>query len=121
MTVLEKRPEKRIVLLDTRCTDQKGEEVLTGTATVIAPDRSIEWPLTRIPDVSLRRHDRYESFVARAKALPMARTAIVHPCSPGAIQAAIEARDNGLLDPLLIGPEARYGRPWRPPRSHSTA
>ena len=107
VTVLEKRPEKRVVLLDTRCTDQKGEEVLTGTATVIAPDRSIEWPLTRMPDVSLRRHDRYESFVARAKALPMARAAIVHPCSPGAIQAAIEARDDGLLDPLLIGPEAR--------------
>lgn len=107
VTVLEKRPEKRIVLLDTRCTNQKGEEVLAGTATVIAPDRSIEWPLTRMPDVSLRRHDRYESFVARARALPMARAAIVHPCSPAAIQAAIEARDEGLLDPLLIGPEAK--------------
>jgi len=33
------------------------------------------------------------------------RTAIVHPCSVEAIQAAIEARDEGLLDPVLIGPE----------------
>lgn len=105
--VKEKRPEKRIVLLDTVCTNQKGEEVLTGAATVIAPERTVEWPRARLPEVSLRRHDRYDSFVAKAKALPSARAAIVHPCLPSAILAAIEARDEGLLEPLLIGPEAK--------------
>lgn len=38
---LGQRPEKRIVLLDSRCTNQKGEEVLTGIATVIAPVQTI--------------------------------------------------------------------------------
>ncbi len=107
VTVKEKRPGKRIVLLDTVCTNQKGEEILTGAATVIAPDRTVEWQRMRLPDVSLRRHDRYDSFVAKAKALPSARAAIVHPCSPAAIQAAIETRDEGLLEPLLIGPEVK--------------
>jgi phosphate acetyltransferase len=37
----------------------------------------------------------------------MVNTAIVHPCSPDAILAAIEIRDQGLLDPLLIGPEEK--------------
>ena len=106
-TVLEKRAEKRIVLLDTRCTNQKGEEVLTGTATVIAPEASINWSQTRLPDVTLRHHDRYESFVQQARDLPPLRTAIVHPCSPEALKAAIEVRDEGLLDPLLVGPEAK--------------
>jgi phosphate acetyltransferase len=107
VTVQEKRPEKRIVLLDTRGSNQRGEEVLTGTATVIAPDHSIEWPRTKLPDVSLRRHDRYDSFVEEARGLPLIRAAIVHPCSPEAILAAVEIRDAGLLEPLLIGPEAK--------------
>jgi len=32
VTVKEKRADKRIVLLDTRCTNQRGETVLTGMA-----------------------------------------------------------------------------------------
>lgn len=46
VTVREKRPEKRVVVLDTRGANQHGEEVLNGSATVIAPDRAIEWPRT---------------------------------------------------------------------------
>ncbi|PZU91219.1 MAG: enoyl-CoA hydratase [Chelatococcus sp.] len=107
VTVREKRPEKRIVLLDTLCTNQRGEEVLTGTATVIAPARTVEWPQAALPEVALKRHDRYERFVKQAKALPALRVAIVHPCSPEAILAAVEIRDEGLLEPLLVGPEAK--------------
>lgn len=52
-------------------------------------------------------HDRYEAFIRDAQRRPALRTAIVHPCSPEAIQAAVEARDENLLDPVLIGPEAK--------------
>lgn len=107
VTVREKRPEKRIVLLDTRCANQRGDEVLSGTATVIAPERRIAWPRTRLPEVSLRRDDRYQEFISQARSLPAIRAAIVHPCSPEAILAAVEIRDEGLLKPLLIGPEAK--------------
>ncbi|MBY4868879.1 bifunctional enoyl-CoA hydratase/phosphate acetyltransferase [Burkholderia anthina] len=107
VTVKEKRPDKRIVLLDTRCTNQAGQVVLTGTATVIAPDRPLTVERTPRPDVSVRRHDRYEAFIRDARARSPLRTAIVHPCSPDALRAALEARDANLLDPLLIGPEAR--------------
>jgi phosphate acetyltransferase len=107
ITVKEKRPENRIVLLDTTATNQKGDEVLTGTATVIAPDKTIAWPRAKLPDVRLRRHDRYDGFVAEARGLPAIRAAIVHPCSPEAILGAVEARDEGLFEPLLIGPEAK--------------
>lgn len=51
--------------------------------------------------------DRYEAFVKAARALPRVRAAIVHPCSPEAILGAVEVRDEGLLEPLLVGPEAR--------------
>jgi phosphate acetyltransferase len=33
------------------------------------------------------------------------RTAVVHPCSTEALRSAVELREQGLLDPLLIGPE----------------
>ncbi|WP_454635040.1 bifunctional enoyl-CoA hydratase/phosphate acetyltransferase [Bradyrhizobium cenepequi] len=105
--VKEKRLEKHIVLLDTVCTNQKGDQVLTGTATVIAPERTIEWPRTKLADVTLRRHDRYAAFVKDARSRPAISAAIVHPCSPESILAAIEVRDEGLLEPLLIGPEAK--------------
>ncbi|MCK9549991.1 bifunctional enoyl-CoA hydratase/phosphate acetyltransferase [Aquamicrobium sp.] len=105
--VTEKRADKNIVLLDTICTNQKGEDVLSGVATVIAPSRSVEWQATRLPDVSLRRHDRYEAFVREARSLPTVRAAIVHPCSTAAILGAVEVRDEGLFEPLLIGPEEK--------------
>ncbi|MCU4179596.1 bifunctional enoyl-CoA hydratase/phosphate acetyltransferase [Bosea sp. BH3] len=107
VTVREKRAEKRIVLLDTRCTNQRGEAVLDGTATVIAPAESIEWPRARLPEISLKRSDRYEAFIRQARELPPLRAAIVHPCSPEAMLAAVEIRDEGLLEPVLIGPEAK--------------
>ncbi len=105
VTVKEKRAAKHIVLLDTICTNQKGEKVLAGVATVIAPDRKIEWSGARLPDVSLRRHDRYDAFIQDARSQPAVRAAIVHPCSPDAILAAIEVRGEGLFDLLLIGPD----------------
>ncbi|WP_369054606.1 bifunctional enoyl-CoA hydratase/phosphate acetyltransferase [Burkholderia gladioli] len=107
VTVKEKRPDKRIVLLDTRCANQAGQIVLMGTATVIAPDQPLTVERTPRPDVSVRHHDRYEAFIRDARARPTLRTAIVHPCSPDALRAALEARDANLLDPLLIGPEAK--------------
>lgn len=107
VTVKEKRPEKHVVLLDTICTNQSGVQVLSGTATVIAPTAAIAWPRIRVPDVFIRRHDRYDAFVMDARSRAAIGAAIVHPCSPEAILAAVEVRDEGLFDPVLVGPEAK--------------
>jgi phosphate acetyltransferase len=107
--VVQKYPDNRTVALETICSNQKAEYVLTGTAMVIAPDKSIEWtegaPSVSLPDT--KRASRYEGFVAEAHGLPPVRAAIVHPCSAGAILAAVEVRQKGLFDPLLVGPEAK--------------
>jgi phosphate acetyltransferase len=106
VTVRSKEPDCRVTL-GTECRNQAGELVLSGTARVVAPEHTIEWPAIRLPDVSLRRHERYQNFIARARESGPIRAAIVHPCSPEAILAAVEVRDEGLLEPVLIGPEAR--------------
>lgn len=105
--VKEKRADKRIVILDTRCINQSGQCVLSGLATVMAPDRPLTLMSTPRPDITVRRHDRYDAFIREARAQAPLRTAIVHPCSADALRAAIEARDEHLLDLLLIGPEAK--------------
>lgn len=56
-------------------------------------------------DTMLRHHGRYESYVLQVAADPPMRTAVVHPCSTEALRSAVELRDQGLLDPLLVGPE----------------
>ncbi len=107
VTVKEKRPDKCIVVLDTVCTNQNGTQVLSGTATVIAPSVTIKWPRMRMPDIAIQRHDRYDAFVTDARSRPAASAAIVHPCSKEALLAAIEFRDQGLFEPLLVGPEEK--------------
>ncbi|MCA8891370.1 MAG: bifunctional enoyl-CoA hydratase/phosphate acetyltransferase [Hyphomonas sp.] len=107
VTVLEKQDKKRLVRLETVCTNQDGDTVLKGEATVIAPKDSVRVKRKHMPGIRLRRHDRYDAFIERAKASPTVRAAIVHPCSAVAIQGAVEVRDEDLLDPVLIGPRAK--------------
>jgi len=103
VTVREKGPDKRVVL-DTLCVNQNGKEVLSGQATVIAPTEKLNLPRIPVPEVALRRHGRFDQFLEQAKSLPALPTAVVHPCSPEAISAAIEAKLEGLIEPVLIGP-----------------
>ncbi|OCC22485.1 enoyl-CoA hydratase [Croceicoccus estronivorus] len=104
VTVTEKRDEKHIVLFDTVCTNQQGDKVLSGTATVIAPKEKLSLPRMPVPEVTIREVDRFKPFLEQARALPPMPTAIVHPCNVEAIQSAIEARDEGLIEPVLVGP-----------------
>lgn len=105
--VAQKIPENRTVILETTCSNQKGEFVLTGTATVMAPDREVQWTETSSYGPSSIHAGRYDAFVRKARSLPPVRAAIIHPCSAGAILAAVEVREEGLFEPLLIGPEAK--------------
>ena len=52
-------------------------------------------------------HVRHRELIARCRSLPPTRTAVVHPVDPLTIQGAIEAARNGLIAPVLVGPEAK--------------
>ena len=49
----------------------------------------------------------YRAILAHAKSLPRIRVAVIHPVDANAIQAAVEAADQGLIEPVLIGPRQR--------------
>jgi phosphotransacetylase len=45
-----------------------------------------------------------DSLVERCASLAPAHTAVCHPCDPVSIQAAAEAAERGLIEPILVGP-----------------
>lgn len=105
--VLELISDKNRVRLATRATNQNGEKVLDGEALVLAPTTNLSWVPGPQQQAVILPRNRWRHFVDEARALPLIRAAIVHPCSKSAIMGAIEVRDEGLLEPLLVGPEAK--------------
>jgi len=52
-------------------------------------------------------HERYRKLLALVEPLPAVATAVAHPCSAAAISAVVEAAALGLIEPILVGPEAK--------------
>ena len=107
VTAKEKRPEKHVVLFDCRCVNQNGDEVITGTAVTMAPTEKIRRPRVELPEVRLRRHDKYQQLMARCTGLEPIPTAVVHPCDRASLEGAVRAAEARLISPLLVGPEAK--------------
>ncbi len=107
VTVREKHVGRNVVVFDCRCVDAAGMEVLTGTAEVIAPTVQHEVERAEMPEVQVNRHRIFDIGMKRAYALPPLRTAVVHPTSTRSILAAVEANDEKLFVPVLVGPRHR--------------
>ena len=54
-----------------------------------------------------RPHDKYDRLVATAQALPTLKVAVVHPCDQASLNAVFEAIELGLIEPILVGPQAK--------------
>ncbi len=52
-------------------------------------------------------HLRHGQLVARCKGIAPALTAVVHPCDAESLEGAAEAAAQGLIVPVLVGPEAK--------------
>ena len=107
VTVLEKLPEKADVRLDCRCVNQDGTVVISGKALVRAPREKSRRARMELPDIQFSRHQRVHAIMAAAAAFPPSPTAIVHPCDPASIGAAVEAARAGLIVPILVGPRMK--------------
>ncbi|MBP2444306.1 phosphate acetyltransferase [Rhizobium leguminosarum] len=51
-----------------------------------------------------KAHRKYELLVARAKQAPRVKTVVVHPCDEASLRGAVEAAEEGLITPLIVGP-----------------
>jgi phosphate acetyltransferase len=50
---------------------------------------------------------KYFVILERCKGLEPVPTAVVHPCEKSALAGAIEARELGLIEPILVGPAGK--------------
>ncbi|RFB76566.1 bifunctional enoyl-CoA hydratase/phosphate acetyltransferase [Methylovirgula sp. 4M-Z18] len=106
--VTEKRPQNRHVVLTCECTNQHGEVVIAGTLDVVALAEKVRQPCHVLAEVDRQEPGRkLRLLIERAGKLPPIRTAIVHPCDELSLAGALDARDAGLITPLLIGPRAK--------------
>lgn len=108
VTVREKKPETKRLVLDCQCINQAGETVIEGEAEVVAPTEKVRRPRALLPEVHLHeRGARYRTLIEATRDLAPVRTAIVHPCDVLSLSGALEAADQGLIVPVLVGPRQR--------------
>jgi phosphotransacetylase len=109
VVVRDKGADGRTVTFDCTCSNQHGETVARGEAVVLAPTVAVEMPRPDVGALSVQTHDKFEPLLAAAEALEPMPTAVAHPCSAAALQAAVEAAQRGLIRPILVGPAAKLG------------
>src|SRR5664279_847796 len=106
--VRDKIEQTHRVIFDCRAVNQRGEEVVIGTADVIAPTEKISRPRIILPEVELRQKGhRYELLLKMTHGLDPIRTAVVHPVDAPSLLGAVEAARINLITPVLVGPEAK--------------
>ena len=105
--VSAREASNRHLRLACSCTNQEGVVVIEGEARVIAPAERIVRPRATLPEVRLGDNDGVRRLLDAVSSLPAIRCAIVHPCDTTSLGGAIEARDAGLIVPVLVAPQAR--------------
>ncbi len=106
--VMEKTEETHRILLECHVSNQRGEEVISGTSEVIAPTDKISRPRVLLPEIELRQKGRrYETLIAMTRGLAPITTAVVHPVDTTSLLGAVEAARAKLIVPILVGPETK--------------
>lgn len=108
VSVKEKKPQKKRLIFDCLCLNQDGETVIKGEADVIAPTEKVRRPRAVLPEVHLHeRGARYKELINATRELEPIRTVVVHPCDPVSLEGALEAKGQGLIHPVLVGPQEK--------------
>ena len=109
LTVTRLDPDQHKLTLDCAVTNHDGHVVLTGTAELNAPQENVARPHDAPPAVRPREPgSRHRDLLAAAQGAPRVRTAVVHPVDAVSLLGAVEAARAGLIEPVLVGPEAKF-------------
>lgn len=105
--VLEKQARPR-VRLACRCVNQRAEVVAEGEAVVQAPAEKINRPRAQLADIELLdKGARLRGLIERVRPAEPLITAVVHPVDNASLTGMHEAAQQGLITPLLVGPDAK--------------
>ena len=74
--------------------------------TVRLPAEHVALPLGPRPDIILHRHKHLETLLRRsAEAAPLT-VAVAWPCDRDSLLGPLQAREQGAMRPILVGPRA---------------
>jgi len=108
--VMAKAPNGRVTI-EARATNQRGELAMAGSAEIVAPKKTIlAEPADEYFDPIREKGRRYRILIERTRDLKALKTAVVHPVDEASLVGAIEAARENLMEPVLVGPEAKIRR-----------
>ncbi|MCA0176392.1 MAG: bifunctional enoyl-CoA hydratase/phosphate acetyltransferase [Proteobacteria bacterium] len=104
--VTRRHPDTGHVTLHCTGTSPAGEPVFEGEVEVAASDPrdGDDLPETGI---CVGGQGRVQHLLAHVHPLAPIRVAVVHPCDEASLAAALDARAAGLIEPVLVAPQAR--------------
>lgn len=106
VTVREKRADRRVDL-DCRLVRSDGTLVADGIAEVQAPATRLVADDVMLPGLALQKRGKFDRLLAACAGLPAMPTAVVAPTDANSLGGAWEATKAKLIEPILIGPQAR--------------
>jgi len=107
ITAKEKRPEGHVIVFDCHCVNQSDALVATGTATVAAPTRRIQYSELATPEIIFRKTDVFARLIKTCEGSEPVVCAVVHPCDQDSLLGPLEAAKHQLITPVLVGPAAK--------------
>ncbi len=108
VTARQKFEHNNHIVFDCVCMNQRGLEVIRGSAEVTAPVEKVRRQRIAAPTVTVSdKAQRFRRLLSLAAGLPPVPAAVAHPCDRESLLGALSARDAGLVVPILVGPERR--------------
>ncbi len=109
--VMSKAPEGRRVTIEVRAANQHGELAMAASAEIVAPKKVVfAEPREEFVEQMREKGRRYKILIERTRDLKPLKTAVVHPVDEASLTGAIEAAREDLMEPVLVGPEAKIRR-----------
>lgn len=108
ITCSRKHDHNYHIVFDCLAVNQDGLKIIDGVAEVQAPTEKVKRPRIQLPEVTISdRELRYRHLLSIASGLAPIPIAVAHPCDAESLRGPIQAAQAGLVDPILVGPEAK--------------
>lgn len=105
INVVEKSDAEHLVTFKVKVVNQKHVEVLTGESIVQAPTMKLVAPRVKLPEISVKSStDFFKNLIIKCHELEAVKVAVCHPCDFTSLQGPMDAYEEGLIIPILVGP-----------------
>jgi phosphate acetyltransferase len=107
ITVKEKGEADNTVIFDCRAVNQRNEQIISGTAKVLAPTRKATGAGVAARELTYHARDAFRHLIEKVQDDDPISVAVAHPCSKTALEGAVDAAQTDIIEPVLVGPGAR--------------